>query len=475
MKYCLNCGHPMEDTAAFCTECGTPAAPPREATANTEYTAAPDHANYGPAPQQAPVQPGYANYPNYANYGPAPQQAPVQPGYASYPDYANYGTAPQETSPYPGYVNYGTPQGAVPGMPESPKTPKKTLGIVLAVVLGLALVGGGVFAAVHFLGDNDYAAEQDDDETRKPRASKEDESAAAQTGENGETAASEDPGVRPTGTAQLPTGPTQTTEAAPTEPDPFTRPTEPVTAPTDPFVRPTEPATQTTEPATQSTEPASRPTEPATQPEDPVQKAYLGRWLGDLGTVIVLRKDYSCFYQEPNSSNLSLAYGIETTYRVANNRIEWPNVNGYSLYSVLSEDSFTVYSDTPGWVAETFHQVIDAAALPDGIYVFEFSNYEFRDANTLTQYYDDRAWIYLTVSELMADSVHMWVDDGESFPEIIVTGTIPLAPGCDFTLYGPENAETVPLSYLLDIPQDRMCFNLMIVKNGKVIHLGLSS
>lgn len=454
--FCNECGAKLSDEAQFCTNCGA-----RVVNKKIEVQK-PEQTYSAPQPEQAQVPYGQQPYPEQPYYA----QQPADPYYAQqpYPAQPSY----PEQLPYPTQPSYDATAGV------KPKN-KWLLPVILGVtVIGLAVGGAFIIKnlpednAIYQLiyGERTDRDNDDEDETKKPKPSE----------TSGSTDISGTEATEPSGEV--------TPDTRPADP---TNPAVPIANPTDPAVKPSETATErpTTAPTEKPTEgpterPTAAPTEAPTEPdtEAPMVPFYVGRWLGDMGTVIVLRENFTCFYQEPDSSNAALASGIETSFRIVDDKIDWPNVNGYHLYApIINDETFVVYSDTQGWIAETFRRVYDAATLPNGTYGFAFSNYEFRSDFTLTQYYDGRAWIYLTTSSMSMENVAMWVvydSEDHEYDEIYVMGSIPLAPNCDFQLAEGENMTTRPLWYLLDIPQDRLCFNFFIVENRQVTHVGLA-
>ena len=104
MKFCKNCGNQLEDTAAFCTKCGTAfeLSQPQAAPQQPAYTAPPQ-------PQAAPQQQAYA----------APQQPYSQPQYGQMP--------------------YGQPYAPVQ-QPSGLSTAAKIFMIISTVVMGLYII-----------------------------------------------------------------------------------------------------------------------------------------------------------------------------------------------------------------------------------------------------------------------------------------------------------------------------------------------
>ncbi|MEU1350178.1 hypothetical protein [Streptomyces sp. NPDC005795] len=96
----------------------------------------------GQPPQGQPQgQPGYG-YPQQAPQGVPPQQQPPQPGYG-YPQAQQPGPYGQQppTPPYGGQPAYGQQPGFPPAQP-----PKKKTGLIVgAVIVALAVIGGGVY------------------------------------------------------------------------------------------------------------------------------------------------------------------------------------------------------------------------------------------------------------------------------------------------------------------------------------------
>ncbi|MGQ4484897.1 hypothetical protein ACN6LM_005875 [Streptomyces sp. SAS_281] len=108
---------------------------------------------YGGQPPQG--QPGYG-YPQQAPQGVPPQQQPAQPGYG-YPQAQQPGPYGQQppTPPYGGQPAYGQQPGFPPPAPAPQK--KKTGLIVGAVIVALAVIGGGVYFLTSGGGNSDVA------------------------------------------------------------------------------------------------------------------------------------------------------------------------------------------------------------------------------------------------------------------------------------------------------------------------------
>lgn len=128
MRFCSNCGKQLGENAAFCTGCGASAG-------NVSVTS-----NVNPADKAAPAASLPATQGTY-------RQPNTQGGY-----YAPNG----QGGPSGPYQN--TPYGSGPGyQPGGSRKNNKTTVIIVSVIIGLALIGGGIFAYLK-LSDRDNAS-----------------------------------------------------------------------------------------------------------------------------------------------------------------------------------------------------------------------------------------------------------------------------------------------------------------------------
>ncbi len=159
MKFCKNCGNQLNDTAAFCPNCGTNVNAAADNTTAAAAAAAaavtpPDSAGtYNAA--EAPTQGSYTP-PNTSGDG-----TPTQGGYT-----APGGTPTQSGQPQGGYNSPAQPYppaqpyGGGPSYPGGPTGPTKPGGnnkmliIIISIIVGLCLIGGGIFVALKIINKN---------------------------------------------------------------------------------------------------------------------------------------------------------------------------------------------------------------------------------------------------------------------------------------------------------------------------------
>ena len=116
----------------------------------------------------------------------------------------------------------------------------------------------------------------------------------------------------------------------------------------------TEPETTESETEMKSSETEAESSSEEEEQEDPL----VGCWIGEEGSVIVLRNDYSALYCEPyNDNRPELRAGIECSW---DRSVGYPVLSGpdldYSLYMQPSGENraFRVYADDERWNPELF-------------------------------------------------------------------------------------------------------------------------
>lgn len=165
MRFCMNCGKEVSDSAVFCTGCGANigTAPNRDTAGpgeigSTVITAQADKegAYYqtvtqstqgsvpytqpgAQSPQGAPYyQPGMQN-----TQGNVPNPQPGAQGAQGAPQYFQPGVQGGQNAAYYPNAPYA---GGSPGYPGGPGKNNKTLVVIVSVIIGLVLIGGGILA-----------------------------------------------------------------------------------------------------------------------------------------------------------------------------------------------------------------------------------------------------------------------------------------------------------------------------------------
>ncbi len=167
--FCSNCGKPLPAGSAFCAECGAPQKPAipggssnqaPSLSAETMRASAPPAGggDYAPTQFQPPPPPGTPALATQVGLDTYASQYPPAPGYVSYSGPNNAGSYPpsgpqgQTMMPPPVYAP-GPPPVVAPGggvapwaQPQKQRTGLKIgLGCLVAIVLVVALLGGGFF------------------------------------------------------------------------------------------------------------------------------------------------------------------------------------------------------------------------------------------------------------------------------------------------------------------------------------------
>lgn len=157
MKFCTNCGKELDDHAAFCTGCGTAVGVSPGGTVQSGgegvYTQTTPNSSGSYTQNAASGYQGGAyqqNAPQSNQSGPYSQNS--APGYPGNPyqqaGAPNYQGAPYQNSPY------GNPSIYPGGRSGS----NKTLIIVIAAIVAVALIGVGIFAYIKLSGKNNTSS-----------------------------------------------------------------------------------------------------------------------------------------------------------------------------------------------------------------------------------------------------------------------------------------------------------------------------
>lgn len=173
MRFCTNCGKGMDDDAVFCIGCGASTGSTSGETAANQTAGSGTTVSEQPNTGGAYYQSGVQSTPSGAYIAPGSQGIPPaynQPSTQSTPGapYYQAGTQNQPGTPYypqaapgapsaPYYQN--SPYGGGPSMPGGPKKNNKMVIIIVSVIVGLALIVGGILFYLSRTKDNN----KDDD------------------------------------------------------------------------------------------------------------------------------------------------------------------------------------------------------------------------------------------------------------------------------------------------------------------------
>ncbi len=156
MKFCPNCGNQINDNAVFCPNCGTKTGAAAAPESNQAAGGAPAQETPSGGTYQAGGNSGeYAAGATPGNPGGTYQAGPQ--GYPGAPPSAQPG--PQSYQSVPQNYQVGT-SGFQPGPPNYPPNrsggagSNKLLIVIIAVIVGLGLIGGGIFVYSKLAGKN---------------------------------------------------------------------------------------------------------------------------------------------------------------------------------------------------------------------------------------------------------------------------------------------------------------------------------
>ena len=125
--------------------------------------------------------------------------------------------------------------------------------------------------------------------------------------------------------------------------------------------------TETEKETPEETEKETETVPEETKPVKSLESQVTGTWLGDLNSVIFLKEDGSCTYQEPcNVTNIRLRRGVQCRWSIYGSRLYIDNAGGYDLYADLENPvgSLRILSDNTSWNIETFRMLREGESLP---------------------------------------------------------------------------------------------------------------